>query len=115
MNELSMMPKDVSQSFTGIQTYIQWILRDKGASVENIIGDIVDLSDNATMSTPLGDVIEDPKTRLNAKKLLLELSWIYKQWKWNINMNFDFTSMLYDGANRWNNGKTEDTPTVIER
>lgn len=114
MNKLSMMPKDVSQSFTGIQTYIQEVLADNDASVEEIIKDIVDVSKTAKMSTPTWDVIDDPKTRLNAKKLLLELSWVYKGWKSNTNINFDFSSMLFDGQNRKDNKEVTDTATVID-
>ena len=55
------------------------MLSEKGASVESIIGDLVSISKNAQTSTPLGDMIDDYKTQMNAKKLLLEMAGVYKQ------------------------------------
>ena len=101
MWELS-IPKDIASNFTWLQAYIQQVLSEKGASVESIIGDLVSISKNAQTSTPLGDMIDDYKTQMNAKKLLLEMAGVYKQ-KWGINMNFDFSALLFNGKDRPNN------------
>lgn len=103
MNNL--IPRDVAQSFTWLQNYVQQVLSDNGCSVDEIIKDIADLSKNATTSSPTGDVIDDNKTRLSAKKLLLEMSWVYKQ-KW-MNINFDFNSVIFDGQPTLRNNKKD--------
>lgn len=101
-----MIPRDVAQSFTWLQNYVQQVLAENGCPVEDIIKDIADLSKNATTSNPVWDVIDDNKTRLAAKKLLLEMSWVYKQ-KWWINMNFDFNSVIFDGQPTLRNNKKD--------
>jgi len=100
-----LIPRDVTQSFTWLQNYIQQILNEKWASVESILSDIVDLSKNAKTSTPLGDMIDDNKTQLAAKKMLLEMAWVYKS-KW-MNINFDFNSVIFDGQPTLRNNKKD--------
>ena len=112
----NLIPRDVAQSFTWLQNYIQWILAEEGSSVEEIIKDIVDLSKNAQTSTPLWDLIDDNKTQLAAKKLLLEMAGVYKSKGTNI--SFDFNSVIFDGQPTINNPREDkklEQATVIEQ
>lgn len=112
----NIVPRDVAQSFTWLQNFVQQILSENGTPVEEIIKDIADLSKNAMTSTPIWDQIEDNKTRLAAKKLLLEMSWVYKQK--GMNINFDFNSVIFDGKPEVRNNRKDtaiEQATVIEQ
>lgn len=93
------IPQDVQSNFTWLQAYVQELLKENGASVDTLLADIIDISKNAVTSTPLWDVLPDYKTQMAAKKLLLEMSGMYKQ-KWWTNISFDFRSLLFNGKDR---------------
>lgn len=89
-----------------MQRYIIDLLSEKGASVGDILGDIVALSQTAEKVSPTGEMVSDHSTQLNAKKLLLELMWVYKQKWWvSVTNKFDVQSMLFSAPqkpNEWN-------------
>lgn len=77
-----------------MQKYIREVLKDKWQSLPDMLWDIISISQTATTSTPLGDLVADHKTRLQAKKLLLEL-WGYYKTKSDVNVHFNLTKLLY--------------------
>lgn len=112
------IPSTVLQGTTPLQRYVMEVLEKwnavtwKKTSLEDIIFDIADISLTAQKPTPLGDLVDDPVTRLNAKKLLLELMGVYKKGGGTaIQMNFDVWDLLY---NWWAKNVIQPSAEVIQ-
>lgn len=84
----------MAQEQSGIQRYIEKQLASKWVDISDIVWDIVSISNNAMTSTPTWEVIEDYRTRLQAKKYLLELAGYSKSNKGG-NINVSLTNLVY--------------------
>ena len=99
--------KDLSGKWkTQQQKYLSLLLEEKWVSVDTLLASLIDIATNACKTTPIGELVDDYKTRLTAVKLLLELSWDYTPAKQNVSVNLWFANMFY-----WNK---EDGGTIIQ-
>jgi len=76
-----------------LKEFIINLLDENDSSVEDIILDIYELSENSMSQNSQWDLIADGSTRLRAKKLLLELTGVHK-WK-TVEIKTDFLQLVY--------------------
>ena len=110
MADLAILAALSGKRKTQQQQYISLLLEEKGATLPDILSDIVIIAKTATKPTPTWEEIEDYKTRLSASKLLLEMSGDYVPSKASMNVSLWFSNLIY-----WNNNKDEPiTEDVIQ-
>jgi hypothetical protein len=73
------LAKDINQELSKTQRYIQKKLEDKGYTLDKLLDNMIDIAENAEVSTATGDIIPAYKIRKEANSQLLEMAGFYKK------------------------------------
>ena len=88
------IPEPIDQDPQKVQQLLLQKLQSKWRWVDTILDNIIHIAENAAMSTSDGTIIADYKRRLDAVKLISEMTWLYQK-KWNaISLKFDLARAI---------------------